>query len=165
MSQLHIRWMIQKDLHEVSRIDSASYLDPWGADQYRHVLRHRNCIGLVAECKCGETWRVVSAVVYEMLDDRLNVLRFAVHPSQRRRGAGTAMLHKLSLKLSYQRRQSFVVPVLESSVEAQCFLRQYGCQMVEIVRGTEDVYVFEHRLPPRAAAAQFNSRITTLAGE
>src|SRR5213594_1996721 len=98
--QVHIRWMIRRDMPDVLDIESAAFEFPWFEEDFVRCLRQRNCIGMVAE----HDERVVGFMIYELHKTRLHILNFAVAAEFRRHGVGGQMVAKLLSKLSHQRR-------------------------------------------------------------
>lgn len=146
-ADVHIRWMINRDICEVLSIEVSSFEFPWTEEVLIKCLRRRNCIGMVAEYDD----RVVGFMVYELSDTRISVLNFAVHPSYRRLGIGRQMVAKLIGKLSSQRRRSITLLTRETNVRAQLFFRSCGFRAVSILHGyydetPEDAYQMRYRL-------------------
>lgn len=143
--QVHIRWLIRRDMPEVLVIEHASSEYPWGEDEFLVHLRRRSCIGYVAEH--GE--QVVGFMIYELHKDRLEVLDFATDPEFRRRGVGRQMVEKLVGKLSYHRRTRITLAVRETNLDAQFFFRRRGFLAADVLREHypdtgEDAYVMEY---------------------
>ena len=112
---VHIRWMIRRDMPEVLNIEQASFEFPWLEEDFIRCLRQRNCIGMVAEYD----ERVVGFMIYELHKDQLHVLNFSVRPHVRRRDIGMQMVNKLIGKLSQQRRNRIVLEIRETNLAAQ----------------------------------------------
>ncbi len=72
--QVHIRWMIRRDMPEVLAIENESFEFPWCEDDFIRCLQQRNCIGMVAEHED----RVVGFMIYELHKTELQVLNLAV---------------------------------------------------------------------------------------
>lgn len=163
---IHIRWMIRRDMPEVLEIENQSFEFPWSEEDFIRCLRQRNCIGMVAESE----ERVVGFMIYELHKTRLHILNFAVHSDFRRRGVGTAMVNKLTTKLSHQRRNRILLEVRETNLSAQLFFRDSGFRAVSVLRDfyddtTEDAYLMQYRYQPADAEVGLpNDRITRLAG-
>ena len=83
--QIHVRWMIRRDMPEVLRIEQEAFEFPWSDEDFTRCLRQRNCIGMVAEMADS----VVAFMIYELHRAKLHVLNFAVARSHRRLGIGT----------------------------------------------------------------------------
>lgn len=164
--QVHIRWMIRRDMAEVLEIEQASFEFPWSEEDFIHCLRQRNCIGMVAE----HDDRVVGFMIYELHKNRIHVLNFAVSAEGRRRGVGVQMNHKLVSKLSAGRRTRITLQVRETNLAAQLFFRQCGYRAVSVLRAyyedtPEDAYLMQFRYEPTEAEIVFpTNRITRLAG-
>lgn len=140
--QVHIRWMIRRDMPEVLAIESAEKKVPWTEDEFLKALRRRNCIGMVAEADD----QIVGFIIYELNKFKLSILNFAVHPDFQRRGVATQMTSKLIGKLSTQRRTKILMTVRESNLGTQLFLRSIGFKAIEVLREMfddtgEDAYI------------------------
>ena len=150
---VHIRYMIRRDMAEVLDIEQASFEFPWQKEDFLRCLRQRNCIGMVAEYD----ERIVGFMIYELHRDYLRVLNFAVHPDARRRGVGQQMVEKLVGKLS-QRRTRILLETRETNLVAQVFFRSLGFVATGVLRDhyddtTEDAYsmAFRHGWESKAA--------------
>lgn len=163
---VHIRWMIRRDMPEVLGIENSSFEFSWSEDDFIRCLRQRNCIGMVAEYD----ERVVGFMIYELHKDQLHVLNFAVRPDVRRRGVGRQMVEKLIGKLSQQRRTRVLLEIRETNLAAQVFFRNLGFMATTVLRDyyddtTEDAYVMQYRYREHDAEhVGTTNRITRLAG-
>lgn len=140
MIQVHIRWMIQRDMAEVLSIEDASP-HPWDADEIRAALRQRNCVAMVAEV--GD--RIVGWMNYAIYKRRIHLLNLAVHPHYQLCGIGRMMLAKLQNKLEPDRRTSIVADVHERCLGAQKWLRACGWRAISTRRracGEDDAIRF-----------------------
>jgi len=117
---VHIRWMTKCDMPEVCQIAADCFESPWTEENFLCILRQRNCIGYVAEQ--GE--KVVGFMIYELYQEKLHILMFAVSPGVRhaRRRIVAAMVAKLVSKLqlkptpkmtSCRNRITMIVPAEE----------------------------------------------------
>jgi [ribosomal protein S18]-alanine N-acetyltransferase len=140
-----LRWCVLRDLPELVEIERASFASPWGEEDFRARLRHRNSIVLVAE----RGVRVVGHVVYELHEHGLHVVRLTVVPDCRRQGVARLILGKLYAKLYPGGRTCLTAEVHEGALEAHLMLRVCGWQAVEVLRGRGedggDSYLF-HRV-------------------
>ncbi len=163
---VHIRWMIRRDMPEVLSIEKSSFEFPWSEEDFIRCLRQRNCIGMVAEYD----ERVVGFMIYELHKDQLHVLNFSVRPDVRRRGVGMQMINKLVGKLSQQRRNRIVLEIRETNLAAQMFFKNLGFRAVSVLRDyyddtVEDAYVMQYRFKGEASKPlEPVNRITRLAG-
>ncbi|MGE3409720.1 MAG: ribosomal protein S18-alanine N-acetyltransferase [Pirellulales bacterium] len=161
--QVHIRWMIRRDMPDVLDIENEGFEFPWSEEDFVRCLRQRNCIGMVAEHED----RVVGFMIYELHKTRLHILNFAVGQAWRRRGIGTQMSAKLVGKLSQQRRSRVTLEVRETNLAAQLFFRNQGFKAVSVLRAfyedtPEDAYVMQFRY--RAEADSGDAGYRRLAG-
>ncbi len=162
---VHIRWMIRRDMPEVLNIEQGSFEFPWSEEDFIRCLRQRNCIGMVAE----HDNRVVGFMIYELHKNQLHILNFAVRPDCRRRGVGRRMGDKLIGKLSQQRRSRIVLEVRETNLAAQIFFRRLGFRATSVLRDfyddtTEDAYVMHYRLVDSGLVIDPVNRIARMAG-
>jgi ribosomal-protein-alanine N-acetyltransferase len=143
---VHIRWMIRRDMPEVLSIEKSSFEFPWSEEDFIRCLRQRHCIGMVAEYD----ERVVGFMIYELHKDQLHVLNFSVRPDVRRRHVGEQMVNKLISKLSQQRRNRILLEIRETNLAAQLFFRNLGFVATTVLRDyyddtVEDAYVMQYR--------------------
>ena len=142
----HIRWLIRRDMAEVLDIEDQSFEFPWTEEDFMRSLRGRNTIGMVVEYE----ERIIGYMIYELHKTRINIVNFAVHPSHRRQGIGTAMVDKLKGKLSMRRRHSITLKVCETNMDALLFFRAMGMNAVEVERNAyehnnRDAYLMRYR--------------------
>jgi ribosomal-protein-alanine N-acetyltransferase len=163
---VHIRWMIRRDMPAVLGIENSCFEFAWNEEDFIRCLRQRNCIGMVAE----EDDQVVGFMIYELHKNRLHILNFAVHPSQRRNGVGQAMLNKLLGKLSHERRNRIMLEVRETNLDAQLFFKSIGFRAISVLRDfyddtVEDAYLMQYRYQPSdEELAHPHNRSSRLAG-
>ncbi len=149
-NDLHIRWMIRRDMAEVLEIEQLSFQFPWSEEDFIRVLRCRNSIGMVYDTSGPGEREVLAFVIYELEKTVLRILDIAVHPSCRRRGVGAEIIQKMKRKLSRQRRNRILLEIRESNTDAQLFFRQMGFRAVTVLKdfyeeSTEDAYLFQYR--------------------
>ena len=152
----NIRWMIRRDMPAVMDIEQQSFEFPWSEEEFIRCLRQRNCIGMVAER--GD--QVAGFMIYELHKNRLHLLNFAVASALRRSGIGSAMIEKLSSKLTAERRNRIMLEVRETNLDAQIFFRQRGFRAISVLRSfyedsPEDAYLMQYR--HRATAEEMHS--------
>jgi len=145
-TQVQIRWMIRRDLPTVLAIEESSFEFAWSEEEFIRCLRQRNCIGMVAEL--GD--QVVGFMIYELHQNRIHLLNFAVCPMMRKKQIGTAMVDKLIGKLSDDRRNRILLEVRETNLDAQLFFRKLGFRVISLLRDfyddtPEDAYLFQYR--------------------
>lgn len=142
----HVRWMLRRDMAEVLAIENLVFEFPWFEEDFIRCLRHRSCIGMIAEA--GE--RVVGFKIYELHRNRIHLLNFAVHPDFQGMGVGGTMMSNLTGKLSENRRVRITTEVRERNLDAQLFFKAQGFSAINILRGhyvdsDEDAFVFVYR--------------------
>lgn len=147
MKKVHIRWLIRRDMEDVLRIERQCFEYFWQHNDFVVALRHRNCIGMVAEYGC----EVAGYMVYELHKTRLHILNFAVAPEFSRQGVGAQMVQKLLGKLHNQRRARITLEVREYNLPAQLFWKAMGFRCVNILKdyyedSEEDAFVFTYKI-------------------
>lgn len=144
---VHIRWMIRRDMADVLNIENACFEFPWSEADFTNALRQRNCIGMVAEHNA----RIMGFMIYELHKQHLHILNFAVAPFQGR-GIGRQMLEKLREKLSRERRNRIQCEVRERNLDALMFFKAMGFRATGLLRdfyrdSPEDAIRMEYRHP------------------
>jgi ribosomal-protein-alanine N-acetyltransferase len=139
-TDVHVRWLVRRDLDRCIAIEESSSQEPWREDQFIHALRKLNCIGMVAEDRRDH---VHGHVIYELHKYRLQIVLFTVAFDKQREGIGTAMIDKLKSKLCVHRRHTIGFDVPERNVIAQLFLRANGFRCEEV---DGDLYRFAFRI-------------------
>lgn len=119
---LHIRWMIRRDMPEVLNIESRSFDYPWTEQDFLNCLRQRNCIAHVAEYED----QILGFVVYKLSKSKITILNLATHPEFRRRGVASRIIQKMKNKLCQQRRRNLDLHVSDDNLSMQLFLKQMG---------------------------------------
>lgn len=148
MNNLYIRWLIKSDLSDVLDIENKCFPDfPWSEDDYIRCLRQRNRIGMCADLD----EKVVGLMIYELHKSRLHLLNFAVHPDYQRKKIASAMIAKLTAKLSPGRRNRIMLEVREKNLAAQLFFRSMGFRAISVLRGfyedaKEDAYLMQYKV-------------------
>lgn len=143
---VHIRWMIRRDMPEVWEIEKACFPQPWSEEDFIRCLRQRNMVGMVAEYK-GD---VVGFDVYELHKHRLHILSIATRIDFWRHGIATRLIDKLKGKINPKTRRELTADVSEYSLNAQLFFRSQGFRCAKICRdhfndGT-DAYFMRYRV-------------------
>lgn len=128
----YIRWMIRRDLPEVLDIERQSFECPWHADDFKKMLSRRDVIGMVA-VDDSTFEAVLGYMVYLIHPTALELVNFAVHPEERRRGVGQAMFAKLTSKLSPERRKEIIFQVVDNNLDAQLFFKRQGCRATGVL--------------------------------
>lgn len=146
---IHVRWMIRRDLCDVVDIENEAFEFPWSEDEFIRCLRQRNCIGMLAEDTT--TKRILGFMVYELGKTKLHVLDFAIRKECRRQGVGRALLEKLKAKLWPGRRTRIMLEVRETNLDGQLFWQSQGFKAVSVLRDfyddtDEDAYVMLFKL-------------------
>lgn len=164
--EVHVRWLIRRDMPEVLEIEAASFEFPWSHDDFIHCLQQRNCIGMIAELD-GE---VVGYIIYEMGKSDYHLLNVAVRPDVRRRGVGNQLVEKIMSKLRPSQRTEITLEVRETNLAAQLFFRRFQFQAVTVLKDfyedtAEDAYRMMYQLRAEGAIpAAPKNRIRRYAG-
>lgn len=165
--QVHVRWMIHRDMPEVLQIEQDGFEFPWSEADYRMVLGARHTVGMVADASDPND-RVAGFMVYQLRPMSIDLLNFAVAWAFRSRRVGEQMIQHLVKKLSDETRTHITCHIRERNLSGQLFLRSQGFKSRGIVRNfyddtDEDAYSMEyalHRWAPEAVCSHGRSRKT-----
>jgi ribosomal-protein-alanine N-acetyltransferase len=142
---IFIRWMGRRDLTDVMAIERLSFIVPWTIAEFITALSEKDSWSYAAEYR----GRVVGYFFAHADARQLFLTTLAVHPSFRRRHIGAAMI--VAARLSATKWTRIVIPVAESHVDAQLFLRGIGVKAVAVAREyfpqhdgymSEDAFIF-----------------------
>lgn len=145
-TQVHLRWMIRRDMPSVLSVEEACFAWPWDEEHFISQLRQRNCIAMVAEVND----EVVGYMVYELFRVQITLLNLAVNPKFQRQGIGKQLIERLIDKLSYERRSMIDLVVAENNLDALAFFKSLNFRAIEVIpkafEDTElDGYLMIHR--------------------
>lgn len=146
--RVHVRWLIRRDLPSVLDIEKDSFPYPWDEREFLYQVRQRHVVMLVAEHV--RTEKILGYMVYNLRQDSIDLINFAVHPGYRRRSIGAQMVAKLISKLSSKRRNHVTLCVSEKNDPAHHFFKSQGFRATGVFRNffgdqREDAYQFEYR--------------------
>jgi ribosomal-protein-alanine N-acetyltransferase len=130
MSNVKLRYMRLKDADKVLDIEHDSFADPWPDQEFRNILSHRNCIGMVAE----QDGQVVGFVVYALMPRHIQILNLAVRHSHRRQGIGRSFIDRLKGRVRGGNRLCLLLEVADWNLRAQVFFRACGLRCGTILR-------------------------------
>ena len=145
LTNVHIRWMISRDMPGVLQVEEGNYAHySWSEENFLQCLRQRNCIGYVFESE----EKILGFVLYELLKNKFNVLKLAVHPEYHHRGIGTQIANKLISRLSNSRNK-ITITLRETDLNTQLFLREAGFKAIKVTRSFyedsgEDAFIMEY---------------------
>jgi ribosomal protein S18 acetylase RimI-like enzyme len=149
---VEIRWMERADIQEcaeIEQVNTSKALTAWTEDDFKNELsRDKDTAGQVLEVG----GKVVGFFVYVLQTKQIILLHMAVAKSMQRKGLGSIMLNKLKRKLRHGRRERIIVPVRETLLGAQLFMKANGFSAINVLRNDfldtgEDSYIFEYRSP------------------
>lgn len=143
---LDLRPMDKVDLHEVSRIERASFDDPWTHKELELALHSDKHICSVLQ-RNGRLAGYLIAIRYRTHYELLNL---AVDPEFRKQGLGGRLVGELKYRLR-RRDDAIVAYVRETNLPAQLFFKRQHFLANYIVPnyfdlkdgGAETAYVFE----------------------
>jgi [ribosomal protein S18]-alanine N-acetyltransferase len=132
-SALSVRVARKSDLGEVSRIEHASFADPWGPGDFRSVLDSPQTIFLVAGDEASEALAGY-AIALTVLDES-EILNIAVDPAVRGRGLGGRLLDSAIAEVAKRGAVAAFLEVRESNVAARGLYRSRGFEELSRRRG------------------------------
>ena len=137
--RVRIRQMILLDISEVLRIEKGSFWPCWTEKDFlscfpgKSKSQHHYYTGMVAEI--GE--KIVGFMVYELYEDRIEVVNFVVCPDNRRKRIGSQMITMLASKLVSKlptNRTKIVLRVRDHNENAQLFFRAQEFKAINSIR-------------------------------
>lgn len=124
---IHVRWMTPNDVDEMMQIEYSSFEDVMSAEGFMKYLAKKAYVGFVAfQQPLGRPAEIIGYMLYKMSKTGFELVTLAVHPDQRQRGVGKALLEKLVYKLKTSRRTRIEVVVRERNLPGQKFFRAAG---------------------------------------
>ena len=129
--QIHIRWLINRDMPAVLEIERQSFEFAWTAEDFRRARLRNGCVCMVALVD----GQIAGYFVFEHHPTRFHIIAFAVAKQYRRRGVGRAMVENLAGRMKVGRREKVMLEVRETNLSAQKFFRACGFVATCIIRG------------------------------
>lgn len=144
---IHLRWMIRRDLQSVLRIESMYNPEPWVESDVIYFLSQQNAIALVFE----DDFEVLGFMFYWVNNRSFLIEKLVVQGEYRRRGIGTEFLNRLKKKTSPHVRRKVVHACDEANLPGQLFLKANGFEATTVIRDYHetgrDAYRFEYWHP------------------
>lgn len=147
--KVHIRYMTKNDISGVLQIEQLSFINySWNKKDFLRCLGWHNYINMVAQ---DDKTEIVGFMIYEMHENELHLINFAVHPERRLKSIGTQMVAKVIDSLSKSRRKLIALKVRETNLAAQLFFRSQGFKATSVLPAFykdsgEDAFLMEYRL-------------------
>ncbi len=147
MDQIRVREASRKDLDAVYEIEKQSFSDPYPMDFLGFLYETDRETFLVAEKK--EDGAVAGYVIAAVEKNLGHIISIAVHPLERNRGVGTAVMCRVLKLLKASGATSVRLEVRQSNVEAQSFYEtlDFKCSHVsEKYYGDENALIYFKQL-------------------
>ena len=119
--------MNAEDLHEVVKIEDASFSDPWSYDMFKAELSNSISHTLVVRDLGGV---LTGYICFWIIGNEAHMLNLAVHHLQRRKGIGTRLINT---SLDYWKKIGVTVAYLEvreSNEAARKLYERFGFRMI-----------------------------------
>lgn len=140
-----IRRMSSEDYSSVLTIDEASFLRVWDKNMLVSMVKKRDHHALVAT----QQGIPVGYVIFRTLEDSIEIIRLAVHPSFRGKGAAFCLMCRIKnwLGKSNGKRRRIDTIISEYNDSAHCWLRRQGFLATKVHKvEAGDYYQFEYWL-------------------
>lgn len=120
-------WLYRKDVDEVFEIEKMIFENPWDISKLITYACKTRYVGSVSKHK----EKVIGFMFHEIQKNKLDIIRFAVHPDFRHMGIGTQIV-KYLVKLSKNKRQ-ITIKVPEKNLGAQLFFKKQGFRAIKVL--------------------------------
>ncbi len=164
-TDVHIRFMIRRDMDRVLEIDNASHEPGWTEKDFMAALRQRNYVGRVAEYNGNDErlhGKVAGLIVYELEKKKIHVINIAVAPDFRRQGVASQIIDNLKRSIGGTRSQIYA-NVLDTNFAAQKFYQKQGFSATGVDRnffdGDRDAYLMSFDKSTRRGKMPHPNRI------
>lgn len=144
---VHVRILVKADLRDVLEIEKESFGLAWVHKDFMRCLRQGNYHAVVAEYN----QRVVGFMVYEVVNDEIQLLNLTVHSGYRRLGVGSQLVTAMIERVYHASLLGIRIEVRETNLGAQLFFRSLGFLGTDVLREhfnntSEDAFVMEYAL-------------------
>jgi ribosomal-protein-alanine N-acetyltransferase len=120
------------DLDQVVAIERLSFTMPWSRAAFLYEMEQNQ----VARCYVmRDGGRVLGYICLWEVADEMHITNIAVHPEERRRGIGRAMLGQVLAEARQRALRLVVLEVRPSNVEARALYESFGFRVVGRRRG------------------------------
>lgn len=122
-----------EDVHCILRIESASFDQPWGRRAILDELAARNALRYIARpAELPAETNGVGFVFARVLSDEMHLMKIAVAPEWRHRGAATAMLDAVQTAAADRGAVRAILEVRTHNVAAIEFYRKAGYHSIGV---------------------------------
>lgn len=146
--QIEVFWMSKDLIPEVLEISMDVFDGSWTKADFSDVLKAGG-FGLVL--RFPENPEILGYVMYDLIDNKLQILNFAIKKEFQDCGLGKLLIKEMKEKSKAQNKELVDVEIPESNLNAQLFLKSQGFKFVrtlkdyfESVTHIEDGYVFQY---------------------
>ena len=128
-SKMEIRFLEEKDLEEVSKLEAACFSEPWSLEDFRDILTNKDRIMLVAI----EDNKIVGEIVLTDLLGEGDISNVAVNPDYRKKHIASKLLEKI-IKIGSDERNitAFTLEVREQNLPAIKLYEKAGFESVGV---------------------------------
>jgi len=142
-----MRWVIRKDMLEISEIENRNYDFPWDEKDFISVSRKRNNIGVVFE----KDFNIEGYMFYGLQRNKFEIFNLTVDFDYRRKGIGTKLIDYVKSKLNMRGRHEINFKLRETNLDGQLFLQKQGFRSITAIRNyyddsQEDLYYMAYKL-------------------
>ncbi len=143
MEEIKIRWMKDKDLEEVLRIEKENFKFPWKKSYFVYDLRRPNTYCLVAEINN----KVVGYLIAWEIIDELHLANISVDRNYQKKGVGTKLMKEIISIAHLREIKKIYLETRVSNIGAQKFYQKLGFKYSYLRKGYyrdgEDAWIME----------------------
>lgn len=122
MSNLIIRWIIERDLKAIINIEELTSECPMSYGEIRNLLKENGSIGNVIE----EGDVILGYNIYRLFKNHMEIVLLAINPKNQLSGFGSAAITRMIDKLSINKRHTITVRIKEHKTGAMLFFQKMG---------------------------------------
>lgn len=146
MEDVKIRWMREKDLEEVLKIEKENFKFPWKKSYFEYDLKRPNTYCLVAEVNN----KVVGYLIVWEIAEEFHLANISVDKDYQRKGIGTRLMNEMIGIAQLRDIKKIYLETRVSNISAQNFYRKFNFKYSYIRKryysDGEDAWVMEKEL-------------------
>jgi len=146
VEEVKIRWMRERDLEEILKIEKENFKYPWKKSYFEYDLRRPNAYCLVAELDN----KIIGYLVAWEMADEIHLANISVAKNYQRKGVGTKLMNELITIAKLREIKKIYLETRVSNIAAQNFYQKFNFKYAYLRKGYysdgEDAWIMEKEL-------------------